>query len=189
MANPRVDKVLFSAAAIQQRVADLAAAVAADYGPGELAAVAVLKGSYAFVTDLARELVRHRVRLVVDYLRLSSYGAGTESRGAVQVHQDLARPLRDRRVLLVDDILDTGLTLLTARDLLLRHGARDVRTCVLLDKPSRRQFAVRPDYVGFTVDDVFVVGYGLDFDGQYRNLPHIAALAFAGATEPAAPGP
>jgi hypoxanthine phosphoribosyltransferase len=170
------DQVLYTADEIQRRIEQMAITIARDYRPAELIVVAVLKGSFMFLADLVRRLTVHQLPLVIDFVLLSSYGRGAESAGTVQLLHDLSRPVAGRRVLLVDDILDTGLTLQTARELLIARGAREVRTCVLLDKPFRRRAPVRADYIGFTLENVFAVGYGLDHDGHYRQLPYLAAL-------------
>lgn len=182
-ATPHLGPVLFTAEQIRVRVDALADEIARDYGPGELAAVAVLKGSFIFLADLARRLSVRGIHLTIDFMSLSSYGAGTAPAGPVQVQP--TPPLRATRgpVLLVDDILDTGLTLQTARELLSRNGITNLRTCVLLDKPARRRVPANADYVGFQVENVFVVGYGLDYNDAYRHLPYLAALV-AGASRP-----
>ncbi len=173
--DPRL-RVLFSARRIRRRVAQLAADITAHHGSRDLLAVAVLKGSFVFTADLARELSTRGVHLAVDFVALSSYGSGTASSGRIRTLLRPAIDVKGRRVLLIDDILDTGRTLDAARRALLARGARQVLTCVLLDKPARRAVPVRADYTGFRVDNLFVVGYGLDFDNRYRNLPYIAAL-------------
>jgi len=177
MAKHHIQRVLFTAEQIRHRVEALARELIAHYPPGDVIAVAVLKGSFVFVADLARLLAAHDLHLVIDFITLDSYGAGTESSGRVTVRQDISVPVHGRRVLLIDDILDTGLSLQTARDLLLTRGAAEVRACVLLDKPARRRVPITADYIGFVVDDVFVVGYGLDFESRYRHLPYLAALS------------
>lgn len=183
-AQPRLTGVLFTAEQIRQRLAILAAEIARDYGRTDLIAVAVLKGSFIFLADLARLLSDHGVQLTIEFLELSSYGSGTSSSGQVRMGQDLAGSVAHHPVLLIDDILDTGLTLQTARQLLLEKGASGVRTCVLLDKPSRRQVPITAHYVGFHITDVFAVGYGLDYDNQYRHLPYLASLVLDPPTAP-----
>lgn len=170
-------KTLFSAGQIRRRLDRLADEITATSRDSELVAVAVLKGSYVFLADLARLLADRDIHLVVDFLGLSSYGAHTSSSGRVGLRHDISIPLKGKDVLLVDDILDSGLTLQYAAALLKKRGARTVRTCVLLDKPSRRRAPVAADYVGFTVKDIFVVGYGLDYDNHYRHLPYIAEMS------------
>ncbi len=175
-----VERIIFSADDINRRVGELAARLAADYPPGELATVAILKGSFVFVADLARQLSARDVHLAIDFLTLASYGRGSVSPGRVRIEEDIALDVRDRDVLLVDDILDTGRTLRTAVDLLRGHGAKSVRTCVLLDKAARRQVEIQADYVGFPCPDVFVVGYGLDYAGRFRELPYVGAISMPG---------
>lgn len=176
--TPHPGRDLFSATEIRDRVDALAGEIARDFGAGEFLAVSLLKGSFMFTADLIRALARHRVNPLVDFLALSSYGGRSTSSGKVTLHHELSLPIRGHRVLLIDDILDTGLTLRTACSMLSGLGAADVRTCVLLDKPSRRVVPVRADYTGFQVDDVFVVGYGLDYNNRYRHLPGLSVLQF-----------
>ena len=174
--QPHLGPLLFTADQVQHRVEALADDLARDYGPGDLLAVALLKGSFIFVADLIRHLSARKVHPVVDFLALSSYGAGTASQGHVAIRNELSLPVAGRRVLLIDDILDTGHTLQTASRLLVERGASEVRTCVLLDKPSRRIVPITANYVGFQVPNVFVVGYGLDYDNRYRHLPCLTTL-------------
>jgi hypoxanthine phosphoribosyltransferase len=166
---------LFGEAAIASRVAALARAIADD-APADLLVVVVLKGSFVFAADLVRALDRCGVRPTVDFITLSSYGTGTESSGEVQVTRDIAEDVAGRHVLIVDDILDSGRTLAFARDVLAGRGAASVKTCVLLDKLGRRQVAAAADYVGFTIENWFVVGYGLDLAHRYRGLPYIGRV-------------
>lgn len=178
-ANPRPPglQVLFSAARIRRRLDRLASDIARATHSRELVIVAILKGSYVFLADLARRLADRDIHILVDFLGLSSYGAGTKSSGRVTLRHDLSIPVKGKTVLLLDDILDTGLTLQRAVAILKRRGARSIRTCVLLDKPARRRLPLQADHVGFTVDDDFVVGYGLDYNHRYRQLPHIARFS------------
>lgn len=174
--QPQLGPLLFTAGQIQRRVEAIADELARDYGPGELLAVALLNGSFIFVADLIRNLAAREVHPVVDFLALSSYAGGTESRGHITIRTELTLPVAGRRLLLIDDILDTGLTLQAATRLLMERGAAEVRTCVLLDKPSRRIAPITAHYVGFEVPNVFVVGYGLDYDNRYRHLPCLTTL-------------
>jgi len=167
---------LFTADQIRARINAMADTLAADLPDGELLCVALLNGSFMFAADLARALSERDVHLVIDFMTPASYGAGTVSSGAVTLRHDLSLPVEGRYVLLLDDILDTGLTLQSVCRLLKERGAASVRTCVLLDKPARRRVPVVADLVGFVIEDVFVVGYGLDYDGHYRHLPYLAAL-------------
>jgi hypoxanthine phosphoribosyltransferase len=173
MAPPRPGRVLVGREELAKRVAELGRAITRDYAGVNPVLVGVLQGALPFVADLMRELP---IDLTVDFVRAASYGAGTDSSGTVRLLADLTVDITDRHVLLVDDIVDTGLTLAVLKRTLEARRPRSVRTCVLLDKRSRRQAEVTVDYVGFPIPDVFVVGYGLDYDGLYRNLPHVAAL-------------
>ena len=158
---------------IAARVAELGRAIARDYAGANPVLVGVLQGAVPFIADLMRGLP---IDLTVDFLRASSYGSGTSSSGTVRIVSDLTVDIADRDVLLVDDIVDTGLTLAALKRSLEARRPRSVRTCVLLDKTGRRETEVTIDYVGFTIPNVFVVGYGLDYDGLYRNLPHVVTL-------------
>jgi hypoxanthine phosphoribosyltransferase len=131
-----------------------------------------------FLADLMRGLHRHNVHPRIDFLTLSSYGSGTTSSGTVDVIHDIREDISGADILLVDDILDTGRTLAFTKELLLERGARSVRSCVLLDKKAHRAVEFEADYAGFPIDDHFVVGYGLDYDNLYRELPHIAKVSF-----------
>lgn len=166
---------LFDAATIARRVDELAAAIAASL-PAEVTLVGLLKGAFVFTADLVRALDRAGMRPQVEFLQVSSYGLGTESSGTVKVIGEMPGSIGGRPVLLVDDIQDTGRTLLFTRDLLLRHGAARVWTCALLDKPARRVVDIQPDFVGFEIPDLFVVGYGIDRAERYRHLPWIGAV-------------
>lgn len=166
---------LFGEVEIAARVDRIARDVAGR-GGDDLFMVAVLKGSFVFTADLMRALHRAGARPRVDFMQLSSYGAGIESSGRVGVVRDLADPVEGRDILLVDDILDSGRTLSFARDRLLRTGARRVRLCVLLDKQVRRARRIEADFFGFRCSDEFLVGYGLDHANLYRELPFIGVL-------------
>ncbi|MGQ4807082.1 Hypoxanthine phosphoribosyltransferase [Candidatus Entotheonellaceae bacterium PAL068K] len=133
--------------------------------------IGVLKGAWLFLADLVRCL---EVPVTCDFIGVASYGQQKTSTGKVRPTLDLDVPIVDLHVMLVEDIVETGLTMRFLYDILARHKPRDLRTCMLLDKPSRRRIPFIPDYIGFTIPDHFVVGYGLDFRGAYRNLPHIA---------------
>jgi hypoxanthine phosphoribosyltransferase len=173
MPAPRPQRVLVAEGAIAARVAELARAIARDYAGENPVLVGVLQGAVPFVADLMRAL---SIDVTVDFIRASSYGAGASSSGRVRLVADLAVEVADRHVLIVDDIVDTGLTLAALKRTLEARRPRSVRTCVLLDKAGRRETDVTIDYVGFTIPNVFVVGYGLDYGGLYRNLPYVAAL-------------
>jgi hypoxanthine phosphoribosyltransferase len=166
--------VLISDTAIAQRTRELAADIRRDYADaGQLHLVCVLKGAFMFLADLVRAM---DMPVTLDFMALSSYASGTTSSGEVRLLKDLDSALEGRHVLIVEDIVDTGLTLQYLQDILTARGPRSVRTACLLNKPSRRQIDVRVEYIGFAIDDQFVVGYGLDYNERYRNLPHIAVL-------------
>jgi hypoxanthine phosphoribosyltransferase len=165
--------VLVAEGEIAARVAELGRKIARDYASTNPVLVGVLLGAVPFVADLVRALP---IDLTVDFVRAASYGGGTASSGTVRLVADLTVNIADRPVLIVDDIVDTGLTLAALKRTLEARRPRDVRTCVLLDKRGRRETDVVIDYVGFTIPNVFVVGYGLDHNGLYRNLPYVAAL-------------
>ncbi len=167
--------VLFDECEIASRVQDLADAIA-EALPDELVVVGILKGSFVFVADLVRALDRAGGAPRVEFIRLSSYGHGKESTGEVRQIGEVPAGLSGQVVLLVDDIADTGLSLAHGKALLERAGAARVWTCAAVDKPSRRRVDVAPDFVGFTVGDRFVVGYGIDLAEQYRHLPYIGAV-------------
>ena len=173
MAVPRPGQALVAEKEIAARVAELGRAIARDYAETSLVLVGVLQGAIPFVADLMRAIA---IDLTIDFVRTSSYGSGTESSGTVRLVADLSVDIADRHVLIVDDIVDTGHTLAALKRALETRRPRSVRTCVLLDKTGRRQTEVTVDYAGFTIPNVFVVGYGLDFDGLYRNLPYVATL-------------
>lgn len=164
--------VLITAAHIRLRLPELARAITRDYAGKELLIVPLLTGTIMFMADLLRHLT---LPLKLDFLGVSSYREGTESRELV-ITKELRLEVRDRHVLLVDDILDTGRTLACVRAKLGQLKPQSLRTCVLLDKPSRRVEAVEADYVGFVIPDLFVVGYGLDYAERYRNLPFVGVL-------------
>jgi hypoxanthine phosphoribosyltransferase len=164
---------LLSESTIQARVKALGAQLAAEYAGKSLVLLCVLKGSFVFAADLARAI---DLPLRVEFLGVRSYGDDTRSSGVVQITQDLTRPIAGDHVLIVEDIVDTGLTLSYLREQLMARTPASVKVCALLHKPSRSVRPVQIDYLGFTVDDVFVVGYGLDHAEQYRNLPYVGVL-------------
>ncbi len=167
-------QVLITEEQIQRRVRELAAEIARDYGPDEVIhLVCVLKGGFVFLSDLIRSL---RARVTLDFIALSSYGKDTKSSGEVRLLKDVDHPLEGRHVVIVEDIVDTGLTLHYLQEILRARSPKSLRTVCLLSKPSRREIDVRVDYIGFTIEDRFVVGYGLDYDQRYRELPYIAVL-------------
>jgi len=169
-----VDHIMISEESLQASVQELAQRIEDDYAEiDDLLLICVLKGGYMFLADLSRAIGRPHE---LDFMGISSYGAGTKSSGAVQIIMDLKSPIQDRHVLIVEDIIDSGRTLQYMRRNLLARGPASVRICSLLSKPSRREVDVPIDYAGFEIPDEFVVGYGLDFAEEYRNLPYIAVL-------------
>ena len=165
-------QTLISTDAIAQRVHSLAGEVQRDH-PDGVHLVCVLKGAFVFLADLARAL---EGTATLDFIAVSSYGDSTKSSGQVQLLKDLDAPIEGRDVVIVEDIVDTGLTLTYLQDILRTRAPRSLRTACLLSKPSRRKVDVKVEYVGFTIEDKFVVGYGLDYAEQYRNLPYIAIV-------------
>lgn len=162
---------LISEAEIQKRVAELAQQISADYTNREPLLVGVLKGAWVFMADLARQLT---INANFDFLRVSSYGDSTKTSGDVKFVADLKTPLIDKDVLLIEDIYDTGLTLKYIMDNFKLRQPRSLNLCVFLDKPERHQVAIKIDYLGFTVPNRFIVGYGIDYNERFRNLPYIA---------------
>lgn len=165
--------VLIDQEELSARIADLAREIRQDFPSGQLHFVCVLKGAFLFLGDLIRAMEGH---VTIDFMACSSYGAGTSSTGEVRLSKDLDSGLEGRDVIIVEDIVDTGLTLHYLQEILLARGPRSLRTACLLSKPSRRKIDVKVDYIGFTIEDRFVVGYGLDYAEQYRNLPYIGIL-------------
>ena len=174
MQNEMVERVLVDQEALQQRVAELGQEISADYEGKDLVLVCVLKGGITFLTDVMREItVPHEV----DFLAISSYGAGQrESTGAVRLVMDLKGDIAGRDVLVIEDIVDSGQTMDYLLRLFWARQPASLRVCTLLNKPSRRTVEVPLDYVGFDIPDEFVLGYGLDLDEKYRNLPYVAVL-------------
>jgi hypoxanthine phosphoribosyltransferase len=170
---PERIEMMLSAEEIGARVRELGAQITRELGGTSLVLVCVLKGSFVFAADLMRAI---DLPLRVDFLGVRSYGEGTETSGVVQITQDLSRPIENEDVLIVEDIVDTGLTIAHLIDLFRTRQPRTVRVCSLLHKAARARANVRVDYVGFTIEDRFVVGYGLDFADRYRNLPYIGAV-------------
>jgi hypoxanthine phosphoribosyltransferase len=167
---------LFEEAAIAERVAALAVEIVRAIGT-DLVVIGVLKGSFVFLADLVRALARAGATPSIEFMRLASYGQKKESSGEVLLLGDVPRDFGGRAVLLVDDIVDTGLSMAYGKRLLTERNAARVWTCALLDKPSRRQVDISLDFVGFEIPDVFVVGYGIDYAEQYRYLPYIGKVS------------
>ncbi|HEX4460445.1 MAG TPA: hypoxanthine phosphoribosyltransferase [Polyangia bacterium] len=172
--NKRIQEQI-SAAQIAARVAELGAQITRDYADKELVLVGVLKGSFIFMADLARAIAKTDMR--TEFLGVQSYGDETSSSGVVQITFDLTKPIDGKHVLIVEDIVDTGLTMEYLLDNLRTRHPASVRLCALLHKPSRVKKPCTIDYLGFTIPDLFVIGYGLDYAQNYRNLPYIGVLS------------
>ncbi len=169
-------ETLISADIIAARVRELGREIAERYQGRSVVLVAVLKGSFVFAADLARA-IDERVALEVEFMAVRSYGDATETSGVVQITSDLTRSIEGKHVILVEDIVDTGLTMAYLLDNLRTRGPASLELCALLQKPARARIPVDIDYLGFTIDDVFVVGYGLDHAQQLRNLPYLGVVS------------
>jgi hypoxanthine phosphoribosyltransferase len=173
MATKTQPIVLIGEDELSARIAALAHEIRQDLPTGQIHLICVLKGAFLFLGDLIRAMNGH---VTIDFMACSSYGADTSSSGEVRLSKDLDVGIEGRDVIIVEDIVDTGLTLHYLQEILLARGPRSLRTACLLSKPSRRKIDVTVDYIGFTIEDRFVVGYGLDYAEQYRNLPYIGIL-------------
>ena len=162
--------ILIDEKTLHARIAELGAQISRDYAGKDLALVGILKGSFIFLADLARSLT---VECTIDFLGLSSYGHSTTSSGVVQITSDLSAPIEGRDVLVVEDIIDTGLTMRYLLDNLTTRKPRSLKICSLLHKPARTKVEVPIHYKGFTIEDKFVIGYGLDYGDRFRNVPYI----------------
>lgn len=166
-------EVLLTAKQIEERIKELAEAISEDYKGNKILVIGVLKGAVIFLSDLVRHLT---IPVEIDFMAVSSYGADTNSSGVVRILKDLEQSITDKEVLIVEDIIDTGLTLTYLYENLLRRGPKSLKVVTLLDKPDRRQVSFNPDYCGFKIPDRFVIGYGLDFDENYRQLADLRVL-------------
>lgn len=171
--HEHVESILYSEEQLRQRVKELGAQITADYAGKEPVLASVLRGSYIFMADLTRAI---DLPVTVDFMAVSSYGAGTKSSGQVEIKKDLSDSIEGRDLIIVDDILDSGNTLFYLMEILKARKPASIRICTLMDKPDRRTQPIVADYVGFTIPDAFVVGYGLDYDEKYRNLPYVGIL-------------
>ncbi len=165
-----IREILITSEAIRERTAELGAEISRDYAGKDVLLVCVLKGAMVFMADLMRHIT---IPVCIDTIAVSSYGAATVSSGVVRIVKDLDAPVADKHVLVVEDIVDSGLTLSYLRNYLFNRKPASVRICTLLDKPERREVSITPDYCGFVIPNHFVVGYGLDYQERYRNLPFI----------------
>lgn len=168
-----IQEVLFSEQQLADKVKELGARISADYADKNPLIVSVLKGSYVFMADLTRQIT---IPCNIDFMAVSSYGAGTKTTGEVQIIKDIGSKIDGRHLIIVEDILDSGVTLNFLMKVLKARGAASIRLCTLLSKPERRKVDVPIDYLGFEIPDAFVVGYGLDYAEKYRNLPYIGIL-------------
>ncbi len=168
-----IEKVLFSEEQLKSAVKKIAGEINRDYEGKEPVLIGILKGSVVFMADLMREI---SVDCTTDFMSVSSYGGGTETSGSVRIRKDLDRSITGKDVIVIEDILDSGTTLSHLLEILEVRRPNSLKLCVLLDKPERRVTPVKYDYVGLTVPDEFIVGYGLDYDEKYRNLPYIGVL-------------
>ncbi len=163
-------RILYSREKIAAEVRRLGQEISRDYGNQEIMLVGVLKGSFLFIADLIREI---QTPSVVDFVRLASYGSGTQTSGIIEFRKELEMPIRDRDVIIIEDIVDSGYTLECLYNKLLLQQPRSLKICTLIDKRARREVEIEADYVGISMDDGFIIGYGLDHDERYRNLPDI----------------
>lgn len=168
-----VERILFTQEELSRRVGELGAQISRDYEGKNLLLISVLKGSVVLMADLMRSIT---IPCQIDFLAVSSYGSGTRTSGEVKMLKDLDHPIDGMDILIVEDILDSGVTLSYIKGMLQTRGAASIRICTLLDKPERRKAPIQADYVGYEVPDAFVVGYGLDYAEKYRNLPYIGIL-------------
>lgn len=168
-----IERVFFSEEELKNRVNELGRAISEDYAGKEPVFIGVLKGSFVFMADLMRSVDIH---CDIDFMAVSSYGSGTATTGAVKIIKDITKDIENRDVIIVEDILDSGVTLTYLQNFLMSRSPASISICTLLDKPSRRRAPVVPDYVGFECPDEFIVGYGLDYGERYRNLPYIGVL-------------
>lgn len=171
--NQDIKEVLISEEQLAAKVAELGAQISRDFAGKNLLMVSVLKGSVVFMADLMRQIT---IPARIDFMAVSSYGAGVKTSGVVRILKDLEIPLEGYDVLVVEDILDSGMTLNYLRGILKERNPKSISIATLLDKPDRRQVDITPDYVGFVIPDEFVVGYGLDYSEKYRNLPYVGVL-------------
>ena len=173
--HPDIQEILFSEEQLKAKVAELGAQITKDYANAEHppVMVCILRGSFIFIADLCRAV---DLPLQMDFMSVSSYNKGTVSSGRVRIVKDLSDPIEGRDVIIVEDILDSGNTLFYLKEILLARNPNSIRICTLLNKPDRRQKPISADYCGFTIPDAFVVGYGLDYAENYRNLPYVGIL-------------
>ncbi len=168
-----IDRVLVSKEEIQQAVARLGKQITEDYQDKELFIIGVLKGGFMFMADLVRAI---NLPLQLDFIAVSSYGSSTKTSGVVRMIKDIDKPLDGKHLLIVEDIIDSGITLKYLKEMFATRGPLSIKVCTIFDKPSRRKVEMIGDYVGIEIPDEYVIGYGLDYDGVYRNLPDLCVL-------------
>ena len=166
-------KILFTEEEIRKRAKEIGEQIGRDYEGEEIVLLGTLKGAVLWMSDLMKEIP---LDVTIDFISASSYGSSTSTSGVVKIKKDVDMDLFNKNVIIVEDIVDTGTTLNYLKEYLKERNPKDVKICTLLDKPARRVIDLKPDYIGFTVDDLFVIGYGLDYDQKYRNLPYISYL-------------
>ncbi len=171
--NCAIGQVMITEEQLKQRVKELGKQISEDYKGEEILVVGILKGAILFLSDLVREI---SVDTKIDFMAVTSYGSSTKSSGVVRILKDLDSGIEDQNVIIVEDIIDSGITLHYLRDYLLGRMPKTLKICTLLDKPERREADIKADYTGFEIENKFIVGYGLDYDQKYRNLPYITCL-------------
>lgn len=168
-----IEKVLISEKEIRKRTDEIASQITADYKGEEVVMICILRGATLFFADLVRKV---EIDVNFDFMDVSSYGAGVASSGEVRIMKDISTPIKDKSVIIVEDIIDSGNTLSYLKRILKQRSPKSVKIASLLDKPERREVEIEGDYIGFKIPNVFVVGYGLDYDEKYRNLPDVCVL-------------
>ncbi len=171
--HPSIEKILVSKSELENAVETLAAKINSDYGSEPLTLVIILKGSMIFASDLMRHLT---MPVTIDFMQVSSYGSGTVSKGFINIKKDLSSDIKGKNVLIIEDIIDSGNTLNKLKELLKERNPKSVKICTILDKPDRRVTSVEVEYSGIVIPDEFVVGYGLDYNEYFRNLPYVGVL-------------
>lgn len=169
----KITGIMFSQEEIESKVIELAKQIEEDYKGQDLLLVGILKGASVFVADLMRKI---NLNVNIDFMSVSSYGSGTVSSGTVKILKDLDVDIKDKNVLIVEDIIDSGITLRNLYDTLMTREPRSLKLCTLLNKPERKKVDIDVDYVGYVIEDKFIVGYGIDYAEKYRNLPYIAIV-------------
>lgn len=171
--NDTLGQVMITQEQLAKRVRELGKQISEDYKGQEILVIGILKGAVLFLSDLIREIT---VDTKIDFMAVTSYGASTKSSGVVRILKDLDTGIEDENVIIVEDIIDSGVTLHYLRDYLMNRKPKSLKICTLLDKPDRREVEIKSDYTGFEIENKFIVGYGLDYDQRYRNLPYITCL-------------